>query len=91
MHNRGVKGGINSGIWERMGDTVLDTSGLQCPLPVLKARKAMAGVKPGCVLLVIATDPGSAADFEAFCGVLGHTLLEQTEMDGVYRFRIRRG
>ena len=74
-----------------MGDTVLDTSGLRCPLPVLKARKAIAALKPGEVLAVIATDPGSVADFEGFCEALGPSLLEQSEAGGVYRFRIRRG
>ena len=70
---------------------MLDTSGLRCPLPVLKARKAIAALKPGEVLAVIATDPGSVADFEVFCEALGHTLLEQSDAGGVYRFRIRRG
>ena len=74
-----------------MADTVLDTSGLACPLPVLKARKAMAALNAGNVLTVIATDPGSVADFEAFCSALGHTLVTASESGGVYRFAIRKG
>ena len=74
-----------------MPDTVLDTSGLACPLPVLKAKKALAPLSPGDVLAVIATDPGSVADFEALCAALGHTLLSHSEADGVYRFRIAKG
>ena len=74
-----------------MADTVLDTSGLACPLPVLKARKAIAGLRSGDLLTVIATDPGSVADFEAFCAALGHTLVEASDKGGVYRFAIRKG
>lgn len=74
-----------------MPDTVLDTSGLACPLPVLKAKKAMAGLAPGAVLAVIATDPGSVADFEAFCASQGHGLLEARADGGVYHFRMAKG
>lgn len=74
-----------------MTDTTLDTSGLACPLPVLKAKKAMAALTPGQVLRVIATDPGSVADFETFCRITGNTLLEQAQADGVFSFRIARG
>jgi tRNA 2-thiouridine synthesizing protein A len=74
-----------------MADTTLDTSGLACPLPVLKAKKAMAGLNPGQVLRVIATDPGSVADFETFCLVTGNTLLEHSQAEGVFSFRIARG
>jgi tRNA 2-thiouridine synthesizing protein A len=74
-----------------MPDTVLDTSGLTCPLPVLKAKKAIAGLAPGDILEVIATDPQSMADFEAFCMALGHRLLTNSQTGGVYRFRIAKG
>jgi tRNA 2-thiouridine synthesizing protein A len=74
-----------------MTDTTLDTSGLACPLPVLKAKKAMAGLAPGQVLRVISTDPGSVADFETFCLVTGNTLLEHSQAEGVFSFRIARG
>ena len=68
----------------------LDTRGLKCPLPVLRARKAMQDVAPGEVLEVLATDPGTVRDFEAFCAATGHQLLAQTEQDGEFRFRIRK-
>jgi tRNA 2-thiouridine synthesizing protein A len=74
-----------------MADTVLDTSGLECPLPVLKAKKALKGLKPGDVLQIIATDPGSVADFEVLCAVQGHRLLSHSETAGVFRFRIELG
>jgi tRNA 2-thiouridine synthesizing protein A len=56
----------------RMPDTLLDTRGLRCPLPVLRARKAMQGVAVGEVLRVLATDPGTVRDFQAFCQATGH-------------------
>jgi tRNA 2-thiouridine synthesizing protein A len=68
----------------------LDTRGLRCPLPVLKARRAMKEVPAGGVLTVFATDPGSVADFAAFCEATGFELLDSTEADGVYTFRIRK-
>jgi len=73
-----------------MANTVLDTSGMTCPIPVLKAKKAIMGLKSGEVLEVIATDPGSVLDFEVFCGVSGHTLLSHSESGGVFRFEIQR-
>jgi tRNA 2-thiouridine synthesizing protein A len=74
----------------RMPDTLLDTRGLRCPLPVLRARKAMQGVVAGEVLRVLATDPGTVRDFRAFCEATGHELLEHAEQDGEYSFRIRK-
>jgi tRNA 2-thiouridine synthesizing protein A len=73
----------------------LDTSGLRCPLPVLRARKRLGSdVAPGEVLRVIATDPAAPNDFRAFCDAAGHTLLEsRTEAgaDGpVFVMTIRR-
>lgn len=73
-----------------MADKVLDTKGLNCPLPILKAKKAIAEVVAGGTLEVLATDPGSVPDFKAFCEAGGHTLVEQTEAAGVYRFLIKR-
>ncbi len=68
--------------------TTLDATGLRCPLPVLKARKALKGLAAGDVLEVVATDPGSVADFKAYCESSGHGLLDCHQDDGVYRFRI---
>jgi tRNA 2-thiouridine synthesizing protein A len=73
-----------------MPDMTLDTKGLNCPLPILKVKKAMNEVPKGGTLEVLATDPGSVADFESFCEATGHTLLEQSEAAGVYRFVIKR-
>ena len=75
-----------------MPDKLLDARQLTCPLPILKATKAMRDVAVGHVLEVLATDPGSVEDFEAFCRVGRHEMVEQTELQGgVYRFLIRRG
>ena len=72
-----------------MADKVLDTSGLNCPLPILKTKKVIAEVPVGGTLEVISTDPGAVADFEAFCEVTGNSLLERSEAGGVYRFLIK--
>jgi tRNA 2-thiouridine synthesizing protein A len=73
-----------------MSDTLLDARGLKCPLPVLRARKAMQALAPGAVLTVLATDPGSVRDFQTFCEATGNTLVEQTEQDGEFSFRVRK-
>ena len=73
-----------------MSRQTLDTSGLSCPLPVLKAKKAMRDVPPGGELEVISTDPGSLEDFEAYCEVTGHRLLSTSEESGIFRFVILR-
>ncbi len=71
--------------------TVLDATGLLCPLPVLKARRALKAVAPGGVLEVLATDPGAVKDFEHFCQTTGCELLESSEQSGgVWRFRLRK-
>jgi tRNA 2-thiouridine synthesizing protein A len=71
-------------------DRELDTRGLNCPLPILKAKKALNDMGPSQVLKVLATDPGAARDFEYFCKHTGHQLLESTESAGEYIFLIRR-
>ncbi|MEZ5841654.1 MAG: sulfurtransferase TusA family protein [Hyphomicrobiales bacterium] len=72
-----------------MADQVLDAKGLNCPLPILKAKKALKAVPAGGTLEVLSTDPGSAADFEAFCRTTGNELLESGNEGGVYRFLIK--
>ena len=72
-----------------MADQVLDTKGLNCPLPILKVRKALKSMTAGNTLEVFSTDPGSVADFAAFCRATGNELIEQNEDDGVYRYLIR--
>ena len=69
---------------------LLDASGLRCPVPILKARKVLKEVPPGEILEVLATDPGSVADFAAFCEATGCKMLESAEKDGVYSFRLRK-
>jgi tRNA 2-thiouridine synthesizing protein A len=73
-----------------MADQTLDASGLLCPLPILKAKKALTGMTVGQRLEVVATDPGSVADFEAFCRTTGHVLEEQSSETGTHRFVIRK-
>ena len=64
----------------------LDARGLKCPLPVLKARKAMKALAAGERLEVLASDPSAPQDFRSFCETTGHRLLESGEAEGVYRF-----
>jgi tRNA 2-thiouridine synthesizing protein A len=74
-----------------MGEPViLDAKGLKCPLPVLKARKAMRDLPPGGVLRVLATDPGAAKDFEHFCKTTGYDLLAARAEGDVLSFDIRK-
>jgi len=73
-----------------MADQLLDVKGLNCPLPILKARKALKSVPAGGTLEILATDPGSVPDFQAFCRSTGNELLEQTQDDGVYRFILKK-
>ena len=69
---------------------ILDAKGLKCPLPVLKARKAMRALPPGGVLRVLATDPGAAKDFAHFCETTGHELLASSEEGELLTFDIRK-
>lgn len=68
----------------------LDARGLNCPLPILKAKKAINGINSGEVLRIIATDPGSVKDFEAFAKQTGHELLESAEAGGEFTFLIQK-
>ena len=72
-------------------DTTLDATGLLCPLPVLKARRALKSVPPGGILEVLATDPGAIKDFEHFCRTTGCELLASDEQPGgVLRFVLKK-
>jgi len=73
-----------------MADQVLDAKGLNCPLPILKAKKALKTMGSGTVLEVLSTDPGSVADFAAFCRTTGNELVEQNEDGGVWTYLIRK-
>ena len=73
-----------------MTTTHLDTKGLKCPLPVLRARKALKGVEAGALLQVLSTDPSAVQDFQNFCRTTGDELVEQAQEDDVYSFLIRK-
>ena len=72
-----------------MADKILDAKGLSCPLPVLKAKKTLQAMAKDQVLEVQTTDPSSVSDFEAFCKATRHTLLLQSNANGVFIFQIR--
>jgi len=73
-----------------MADQVLDAKGLNCPLPIIKTKKMLKDMALGTTLEVLATDPGSVADFAAFCRTTGNEMVEQAQDGSVYRFIIRR-
>lgn len=68
----------------------LDARGLNCPLPILRAKKAISGLASGEVLRIVATDPGSVKDFDAFCKQTGNALLSSEEQSGSFVFMIRK-
>jgi tRNA 2-thiouridine synthesizing protein A len=69
---------------------VLDAKGLNCPLPILKAKKALQGVPAGGLLEIYATDPGAVRDFEAFCRSTGNELVASSQEGNVFKFVIKR-
>ena len=71
-------------------DKEIDTSGLNCPLPILRTKKALGEVQSGQVLRVVATDPGSVKDFAAFCKQTGHELVSASRDGEVLVFVIRK-
>jgi tRNA 2-thiouridine synthesizing protein A len=71
-------------------DQELDATGLNCPLPILRTKKALTNMQSGQVLHVIATDPGSVKDFEAFARQTGNELLESREETGKFYFLMRK-
>lgn len=73
-----------------MADQQLDAQGLNCPMPIIKARKALQELDAGQTLEVLATDPGSVADFQAFARMTGHGLLEVSDAGPVYRFVLQK-
>ena len=73
-----------------MSETILDVKGMACPLPVLRANKALRALAAGERLRVLATDRAAVADFQAFCRETGHALLAWSEEAGVYSFLIRK-
>ncbi|WP_374337261.1 sulfurtransferase TusA family protein [Methyloversatilis sp.] len=71
-------------------DKELDARGLNCPLPILRTKKALSELSSGQVLRVVATDPGAVRDFEAFARQTGNTLLESSEANKEFVFLLRR-
>ena len=73
-----------------MAETLLDVKGMNCPLPVLRANRALRGLAAGERLRVLATDRAAVADFQAYCRETGHALLAFSEEAGVFSFVIRK-
>ena len=73
-----------------MTTALLDAKGLNCPLPILRARKALNELTKGDSLEIQATDPGSVKDFEAFCRQTGNELMSSTKEGSIFKFVIRR-
>ena len=71
-------------------ETLLDLRGLACPMPVLKANRALRDMPPGAKLRILATDRASVADFQSYCRETGHALIAFTDTAGVLSFMIRR-
>ena len=71
-------------------DQELDACGLNCPLPILRAKKSLSSIESGQVLHIIATDPGSVKDFEAFSKQTGNELLESSEEGGKFHFYVKK-
>ena len=66
-----------------MAEFILDAKGLSCPLPVLKARRALRDMRPGQTLEVLTNDPGALTEFPAFCRSAGHELLEASALEDI--------
>ena len=73
-----------------MADKELDARGLNCPLPILRAKKALNDMSSGQTLHILATDPGSVKDFEAFAKQTGNSLVESTEKGGEFSFLLKK-
>ncbi len=71
-------------------DQLLDARGLNCPLPILKAKKALVALQPGQTLRILATDPGAVKDFEAFARQTGNELLESSQSDHEFQFLLKK-
>lgn len=68
----------------------LDARGLNCPLPILRTKKTLAGMSAGEVLAITATDPGSLKDLDSFCSQTGNEMLSSEQANGEFHFRIRK-
>ena len=72
-------------------DKELDARGLNCPLPILRAKKTLNGMSAGELLKIIATDPGSVKDFQAFATQTGNELMSSSEENGEFHFLLKKG
>jgi tRNA 2-thiouridine synthesizing protein A len=73
-----------------MSITVVDTKGLNCPLPILRLRRAIKAVAAGEMLQLLATDPGAVGDVQSFCKLSGNELVDWSDSGGVLTFNIRK-
>lgn len=87
---RGRSRGITNVMTLPPTETLLDLRGLACPMPVLKANRALRNMEPGARLRILATDRASVADFQSYCRETGHALVAFTESAGILSFVIRR-
>lgn len=71
-------------------DKEVDAKGLNCPLPILRTKKALSGMASGQVLRILATDPGSVKDFEAFARQTGNELVSSQQQEQTYTFLLRK-
>ncbi len=71
-------------------DQELDARGLNCPLPILRAKKTLNAMTGGQILKIMATDPGSVKDFEAFAKQTGNELLDSSEVEGEFQFTLKK-
>ena len=71
-------------------DQDLDARGLNCPLPILRAKKTLSAMTAGQILKIMATDPGSVKDFEAFSKQTGNELVDSSEVEGEFHFRLKK-
>lgn len=71
-------------------DKECDARNLNCPLPILRCKKSLSDIKPAQILKIIATDPGSVKDFQAFCKQTGHELLQLDQADSEFTFYIKK-
>ncbi len=74
-----------------MATKLLDVKGMNCPSPIIQAKRAMNSLESGDTLEILSTDPGSVKDFDTFCRATGGQLMESGEDDGVFRFVIQKG
>ncbi|MHA7584598.1 sulfurtransferase TusA family protein [Paenibacillus vandeheii] len=71
-------------------DMIVDTKGMACPMPIVKAKKALDGLQTGQTMLVLSTDKGSLNDFQAWVKQTKHELVSHEQEDGIYKFLVKK-